>query len=433
MAIDDRADVVLGAAPDQRTDGAHDARTDGAHDARTDGAYDARTDGALGAAAVELTAELVGIDSVNSGLVPGAYGEAAIVAHLRNRLRSNGFTTHVVTAAGHDDRPSLVAIGPSTRSGPTVLLTGHLDTVGVEGMSDPFTPTVEADRLSGRGASDMKGGLAAMVVAAEELARRGAPGCVVLALVADEEDASLGAEAVLAALPRLGVRPDVAVVGEPTWLAITESLRGYALVEVVLTGCAAHSSQPELGVNAVAHLGRFLVALEQRDAELGAGGASLMATVASGGDSAFVLARSARVMVERRTVPGERSDAAVDEVEQLLADLRASDDTVDGAARLLIAREPWRLDARGPAASLSAALETALGATATEQPVPQRFHAPYWMEAPLWQAAGIPALVCGPAGGGLHAADEWVDLEQVRRYAVALTAAVASWAAEHAH
>ena len=65
--------------------------------------------------------------------------------------------------------------------------------------------------------------------------------------------------------------------------------------------------------------------------------------------------------------------------------------------------------------------------------MPQRFHAPYWMEAPLWQAAGIPALVCGPAGGGLHAADEWVDLDQVRRYAVALTDAVAGWAAEHAH
>ena len=99
------------------------------------------------------------------------------------------------------------------------MLTGHLDTVGVEGMPDPFTPTVEADRLSGRGSSDMKGGVAAMVVAAEELARRGAPGRVVLALVADEEDASIGAEAVLAALPGLGVHPDVAVVGEPTWLA----------------------------------------------------------------------------------------------------------------------------------------------------------------------------------------------------------------------
>ena len=88
MAIDDRADVVSGAASDKRTDGAHDARTDGA----------------LGAAAVELTAELVGIDSVNSGLVPGASGEAAIVAHLRNRLQSNGFTTHVVTAPTRDVR-----------------------------------------------------------------------------------------------------------------------------------------------------------------------------------------------------------------------------------------------------------------------------------------------------------------------------------------
>ena len=133
-----------------------------------------------------------------------------------------------------------------------------------------------------------------------------------------------------------------------------------------LTGRAAHSSQPDLGVNAVAHLGRLLVAVEQRDAELGEGGASLMATVASGGDSPFVLARSARVLVERRTVPGERSDAALAEVEQLLADLRATDPPSTATARLVIAREPWRLDAHGPAASLSAALEAALGRRATE-------------------------------------------------------------------
>ncbi len=387
----------------------------------------------LGAAAVELTTELVSIDSVNPGLVPRAAGEAAIVEHLHDRLERSGFATHVITAAEHPERPSLVAIGPEGPDGPTVVLTGHVDTVGVEGMADPFTPTVEADRLSGRGTSDMKGGLAAMVVAAEELARAGTPGRVVLALVADEEDASTGAEAVLAALPGLGVYPDVAVVGEPTWLALTASLRGYALVEVTLTGRAAHSSQPELGVNAIVHLGRLLVALEQRDAELGEAGASLMATVASGGDSPFVLARSARVLVERRTVPGERSDDALAEVEQLLAELRAADDTVDATARLVVAREPWRLDTDGPAATLSTTLETALADTDAEPVVPQRLHAPYWMEAPLWQAAGIPALVCGPAGGGLHAADEWVDLEQVRRYAAALTSAVATWAAEHAH
>ncbi len=158
-----------------------------------------------------------------------------------------------------------------------------------------------------------------------------------------------------------------------------------------------------------------------------------MVTVASGGESPFVLARSARALVERRTVPGERSDTALAEVEQLLDDLRAADPQVDATARLVIAREAWRLDDDGPAASLSAALESTLAERPPKPLCLQRFSAPAWMEAPLWQAAGIPALVCGPDGGGMHAADEWVDLDQVRRYAVALTDAVAAWAAEHAH
>ncbi len=360
-----------------------------------------------------------------------------MVEHLRDRLERNGFETHVVIPQGRPDRPSLVAAGPDAGAGPTVLLTGHLDTVGVEGMDEPFAATVDGDRLSGRGSSDMKAGVAAMVVAAEELMRRPLRGRVVLALVADEEDASLGAEAVLAALPALGIRPDVAVVGEPTWLAVAESLRGYALVEVTFTGRAAHSSQPDEGVNAVAHLGRLLAAVEARGATLADHGASLMVTVASGGDSPFVLARAARALVERRTVPGESSDAALVEVDELLDALRADDPDVDATARLVVGREAWRLDHDGPAATLADALEASLADTAPDNAVPQRFHAPYWMEAPLWQAAGIPTLVCGPAGGGLHAADEWVDLGQVRRYAVALTRAVERWAAEkpveHAH
>ena len=98
-------------------------------------------------------------------------------------------------------------------------------------------------------------------------------------------------------------------------------------------------------------------------------------------------------------------------------------------ARLVAARAPWHLDESGPAAALAVALERAL--TDPGHPAPPPFHAPYWMEAPLWQAAGIPALVCGPAGGGLHAADEWVDLGQVRRYTRALVAAVGSWSTEH--
>jgi acetylornithine deacetylase len=339
-------------------------------------------------------------------------------------LSRSTFETQVVIPPGHDNRPSLVAVGPLTAPGPTVVLTGHVDTVGVQGMADPFVPRIDGDRLEGRGSCDMKGGVASMVVAAEELARRGMPGRVVLALVADEEDESLGTLAVLDALPALGVDADVAVIGEPTWLALAHSLRGYALVEVTLTGRAAHSSQPDLGVNAVTHLGRLLAAVESRGSEIAERGGSLMVTLASGGESPFVLARTATALVERRTVPGERSGAALAEVEHLLVHLRLQDDTVTSHTRLVVARDPWRLDDSGPAAALARDLEHALGDDVTPEP----FHAPYWMEAPLWQAAGIPTVVCGPAGGGLHATDEWVDLHQVRRYTVALTEAVLTWA-----
>ena len=217
-----------------------------------------RPDAAVESEAVELTAALVAIDSVNPGLVPGAAGEAAIVEHLRHRLSRGGFDTHVVQAPGHVGRPSLVAVSPAGAPGPTVVLTGHLDTVGVEGMDDPFGARVHGDRLEGRGACDMKGGVAAMVVAAEELARRRLPGRVVLALVADEEDASLGTLAVLDALPGLGIEPDVAVIGEPTWLALAQSLRGYALVEVTLEGRAAHDVER---IDDVAFRLRHLIAL----------------------------------------------------------------------------------------------------------------------------------------------------------------------------
>ena len=228
-----------------------------------------------------------------------------MVEHLRDRLRRSGFETHVVIPAGHGPTGRAWSRPARRRARDPPSCSPATSTPwGSRAWTEPFAATVDGDRLSGRGSSDMKGGVAAMVVAAEELVRRRLRGRVVLALVADEEDASLGAEAVLAALPGLGIQPDVAVVGEPTWLAVAASLRGYALVEVTFAGRAAHSSQPDEGVNAVAHLGRLLGAVEARDAEIAGHGASLMVTVASGGDSPFVLARSARALVERRTVPG---------------------------------------------------------------------------------------------------------------------------------
>jgi acetylornithine deacetylase len=365
------------------------------------------------ASAVPLLSELVAIDSVNPGLVPGAVGEARIVEHLRGRLDSSGFVTTVVPAAGRRDRPSLVAVPPGPAEWPTVVLNGHLDTVGVAGMCEPFTPRVEGARLFGRGAADMKGGVSSIVVAAEHLVASGAHVRPVLALVADEEDASVGSEAVIAALPGLGAQPDVCLIAEPTDLALSRSLRGFAVVNVVFEGRAAHSSQAELGVNAVTHLGRLLRAVDERAPAIRTAGGDLMATVVRGGVSPFVVPDHAECTVELRLPPDRASVEAVDEVRGLLAPDWCAE------VELVAHRDGWRLDDSGAAAVLAAKLCCELGTGPT-------FDAPYWMEAPLWQAL-CPSLVCGPSGGGLHAVDEWVDLGQVRAFASGLVAVLSTW------
>ncbi|WP_238008569.1 M20/M25/M40 family metallo-hydrolase [Dactylosporangium sp. AC04546] len=365
------------------------------------------------AEALALLSDLVRIDSVNPGLVPAAAGEAQIVEHLRSRLHGSGFVTTVVPAPGRADRPSLVAVSSGPAEWPTLVLNGHLDTVGVAGMPEPFAPRLDGDRLFGRGAADMKGGVAAIVAAAEHLVATKAPVRPVLALVADEEDASLGSEAVIDALPGLGIRPDACLIAEPTDLALSRSLRGFAVVRVSFTGRAAHSSQAELGVNAVTHLGRLLHAVDERAVAVRAGGGDLMVTVAHGGESPFVVPDHAECLVEVRTTAGRSSAGALDEVRSLL------EPQWNAAAELVAHRDGWQLDATGPAAGLSRRLGDVLGTGPT-------FDAPYWMEAPLWQQV-CPTLVCGPSGGGLHAVDEWVDVRQVRALASALTAVLSDW------
>ncbi|UER54065.1 M20/M25/M40 family metallo-hydrolase [Kineosporiaceae bacterium SCSIO 59966] len=372
-------------------------------------------------AVLDLAVRLVATDSVNPALVPGAAGESAVAKMLGDRLQQAGFAVDVIDAGG---RPSLLAVHRGRGGGPRLLLNGHLDTVGVDGMADPFGARVEGNRLRGRGAADMKGGVAGMVVAAETAVRAGVPGDVVLALVTDEEHASVGTEAVIRHLTDRGELPDACLVAEPTGLDVVVAHRGYAVVEVELTGRAAHSSQPGLGVNAVTHLGRLLAAVEAADGRVAAaaphplaGAGSLMATVASGGTSPFVLAGSATATIERRTVPGEPSAVALEEVQALLAALREQDPTVDARARLVLAREAWQADGSPATERLLGLLEDALGRQGAG---PARAGAPYWMESALWQAAGVPTLVCGPSGGGLHAADEWLDLDQLDRFTAAL-------------
>lgn len=377
-----------------------------------------------GDAAVDLTVELVGIDSVNPGLAPGAVGESDLVDLLSARLAASGFVVERVEASGEDSRPSVIATFAGTGGGRSVALNGHLDTVGVSGMSDPFVATIVGDRrtgrLYGRGACDMKAGVAAMVVAAETVAAQGTQGDIVLALVADEEHASCGTEAVLERLS--GRLPDACLVGEPTWLDFAAAHRGYAVIEVEFTGVPAHSAQPELGVNAVAHVGRLLAAVAARGAELAsgpghpiAGCGSMMATVVSGGSSPFLIPATASAVIERRTVPGEPVDSGLAEVQSILDEMKREDPSVQATASATLCRDAWQFNERAEAGvALAGALAGALDATAGRAPPQVAF--PYWMESALWEAAGVPTVVCGPAGGGLHAAEEWVELAPVRTY-----------------
>jgi len=280
-------------------------------------------------------------------------------------------------------------------------------------MDDPFSGRIEDDRMYGRGTCDMKAGVAAMVVAAERAAESGHDGDVVLALVADEEHGSLGTAAALEHLA--GELPDACIVGEPTWLDVIVAHRGFSAVAVELHGRAAHSSRPWDGVNAVTLLGRLLGAVEERDAQLTAGDphphaghGSLMATVVQGGSAPFTLAARASAIVERRTIPGEPLDAGLREVEAILAQLG-----LPGECRQLVARDAWELS-DAPAAQRLVELLGFEG----------RAGAPYWMESAMWESAGVPTVVCGPAGGGLHTDVEWVELAQLRAYEQALTALI---------
>src|SRR3954470_22839355 len=212
---------------------------------------------------IDLTSRLVELDSVNPSLVEGGRGEVEVARYVVDWARHVGLGVDVLEATR--GRPSVVVRAPGWGGGRTLLLCAHTDTVGVAGMVDPHTPRVDADRLYGRGAYDMKSGLAAALLAIKELARAGLAGDVVVAAVADEEHASLGVQEVLAA-----VRADAAIVTEPTELELIVAHKGFVWAEVELAGRAAHGSRPEQGVDAIVGAGPVLTGLGELDAALGA-------------------------------------------------------------------------------------------------------------------------------------------------------------------
>ncbi|MGE0816265.1 MAG: M20/M25/M40 family metallo-hydrolase [Vicinamibacterales bacterium] len=372
-----------------------------------------------------LLSDLVAIDSVNPSLVPGAAGEAAVARRLVAEFEAIGLAVDVQEVA--PGRPNVVATLDGRRPGRSLMLCGHIDTVGVAGMAAPFDPVVTGGRLYGRGAQDMKSGVAAMIDAVRAVAQGGGldAGSVIVACVVDEEHSSIGADALVTRW-----RADAGVVTEPTDLDIAVCHKGFAWGQVTTTGRAAHGSRPADGVDAIVHMGRVLVALGDLDRRLQAGArhpllgpASLHASIISGGRELSSYPDRCTLQVERRTLPGEPLAQLDDELREILARASAADATFSAEATALFARPPYAID---PAHPLPGLLGRAAGAAGCRAAT---IGMSFWTDAAVLGEAGIPSVLFGPTGAGLHGVEEWVDLASVRQCRDALASLVRAWCA----
>jgi acetylornithine deacetylase len=368
---------------------------------------------------LELVGALVGIDSINPDLVPGARGEGEIAAYIADWSKKKGLEVHVEDS-GLAGRPNVIAVARGQGGGRSLMLNSHMDTVGVAGMTDPFQPSVRDGKMFGRGTVDTKGALAAFLTAAADARGLGLRGDVILTAVVDEEFASVGTEAVVRKW-----KADGAIVGEPTGLDIVTEHKGFVWFEVETEGKAAHGSLPEVGIDAIARMGRVLTGIERVASQLAAsrhhrtlGSGSIHASLIQGGQELSSYPASCRVDIERRTIPGESVEAVERELEAVLEQIRREDPGFKVTLKRLFSREPLEVPWSEPIVQTVA---RQVRAVTGAEPVFAGMGG--WMDSALIAAAGIPSVIIGPAGDGLHGQTEWVDLGSVAKvHAITLAA-----------
>ncbi len=352
----------------------------------------------------DLARELVAIDSVNPGLAPGAAGEEEISRFVAAWLERRGLEVFRDEIA--PGRWNVTAFAHGSGGGRSLLLNGHLDTVGHAGMERALEPAVEGNRLYGRGAYDMKTSVAAMMLAGARAVELGLRGDVIVSAVADEEVASIGSQAVAAKL-----RPDAAIVTEPTEERVAIAHKGFVWLEIETHGVAAHGSRADLGVDAIAKMGTMLVGMAALDRSLRGspthlllGSGSLHASLIEGGVELSTYPDRCLVQAERRTIPGETPAVVEEQIREIVED--SGDPDLDVDVRVTFVREPFEV---APTAEIVELVRRHSGSEVSG--------APFWADAAIFSAAGIPTVMYGPIGEGAHADVEWVDLDSAARCA----------------
>lgn len=369
---------------------------------------------------LDTLTDLVRINSVNPSIDPDGAGESEIAAYFAEAMHV--LKLEVATHEPEPGRPSVVGRLKGTGGGRSLMLNGHVDTVAVDEMLDPFSAVVRNGKMYGRGAYDMKGSLAACMTAVKALVDSGASlaGDVLIAAVADEEYASLGTAEVIR-----HYHVDGAIVTESTELDICIAHRGYIHIEVETIGRAAHGSRFTEGIDANMRMGRFLAELNNLENDLLirkghplVGPPSLHAGVLKGGTGPSTYAASCKLVIERRTVPGETDNQVVGEIQTIIDKLSAADPTFKATLRILLARNAFETN---PQQDVVKVLQQSANEVLGEQP--ELVGQPYWMDTALLSDAGIETVAMGPIGAGAHSKDEWVDLDSVVKMAEVLVQA----------
>jgi acetylornithine deacetylase/succinyl-diaminopimelate desuccinylase-like protein len=363
-------------------------------------------------AAATLLADLVRVESVTPWLIPSGSGERAVAEAIAAWVADLPVETAIEEV--EPGRVNLIVTLKGSGGGPTLGINAHADTVGYANWTDrALEPVIEGDRMIGLGVADDKSGCAAALLALRSLVESGVQlrGDLLIACVADEEGVSIGSEDLVKRHTM-----DACIVIEPDALpnGIVEH-QGFGWIDVIVHGRAAHGSAPEKGIDAIVHMAEVVSRLERLDREVysttagSRNGKTVFhtGTLHAGTDYATYPSRAV-LCIEIGTQPGEHLSDRVADIESVFRDVKQARPDFRGEVDVKLDREPFRAEGHE---ELLAALDTAATDVIARPFEQQGLNA--WTDAALMQAAGIPTVLIGSAGGNFHAPDEWASISEL--------------------